>query len=73
MYWRNRRVYIDSVKCSWALLLKGQMAGGSLGRVGALSPVLLPHVIGQVRYGRGRKCNHKCWTQSLGRGEFVML
>ena len=30
---------------------------GSLGKVGSLSPVLLPHVIGQVRYGRVRKGN----------------
>ena len=35
--------------------------GGSLGKVGSFSPILLPRVIGQVRYGRGRKGN----TQEL--------
>ena len=44
--------------------------GGSLGKVGSFSPVLsLPHVIGQVRYGRGRKGKHKCWRQSLDHDE----
>ena len=47
----------------WALLLKGQKGGG---KVRSFSPVLLPHVIGQVRYGRGRKGKHECWKQSLG-------
>ena len=45
---------------------KGKSVGGSLGK-GSFSPVLLPHVIGQVRYGRGRKGKHKCWKQSLER------
>ena len=39
--------------------------GGSLGKVGSFSPVLLPHAIGQVRYGRGRKGKRKCWKKSL--------
>ena len=39
-------------KVSWALLLNGR---GSLGKVGSISPELLPRVIGQVRYGRERK------------------
>ena len=38
-----------------ALLLKGQRVGVSLGKVGSFSPVLSRRVIGQVRYGRGRK------------------
>ena len=39
--------------------------GGSLGIVRWFSPVLLRHVMGQIRYGRGRKGKHKCWKQSL--------
>ena len=42
--------------------------GGQSGQsrvIGSTSPVLLPHLIGQVRYGRGRKGKHKCWKQSL--------
>ena len=39
--------------------------GGSLGKIGSFSAVLLRHVIGQVRYGRGRKGKHECWKQSL--------
>ena len=35
--------------------------GGSLGEARSFSTVLLPHVIGQFRYGRGRKGN----TQAL--------
>ena len=31
------------------MLLKGREGGGSLGKVGSFSPVLLRHVIGQVR------------------------
>ena len=51
---------------TWALLLKGQKGGGQSGQSwGSSSPVLLPHVIGQIRYGRGRKGKHKCWKQSL--------
>ena len=38
--------------------------GGSLGKVGSFSPVI-PHVVGQVRCGRGRKGKHKCCKQSL--------
>ena len=38
---------------------------GSVGKVGSFSPVLLRHVIGQVRYGRGRKGKRKRWKQSL--------
>ena len=49
--------------CFW----KGKGVGGSLGKVGSFSPVLLRHVIGQVRYGRGRKGEHKCWKQSLAK------
>ena len=41
--------------------------GGSLGKVGSFSPVLLRHVIGQIRYGRGRKGKHNCWKQSLAK------
>ena len=47
--------------CFW----KGKRVGGSLGKVGSLSPVLLRRVIGQIRYGRGRNGKHKCWKQSL--------
>ena len=38
--------------------------GGSLVKVGSLRPVLLRHVTGRVRYGRGRKSKHK--TVSFG-------
>ena len=48
-------------KTDWALLLKGRKDGGSLGKVGSFSPALLPHVIGQVGYGRGREGKHRCW------------
>ena len=39
--------------------------GDSLGKIGLFSQVLLRHVIGQVRYWRGRKAKRKCWKQSL--------
>ena len=38
---------------------------GCLGTFRSCSPLILPHVIGQVRYGRGRKGKHECWKQSL--------
>ena len=51
---------------SWALLLQGQKGGGgSPGKVGSFSLVLLSPAIGQVRHGRGRKGKNKCWKQSL--------
>ena len=34
-------------------------------RARTFSPVLLPHVVGQVRHAKGRKGKHKCWKQSL--------
>ena len=43
----------------------GKGLGVSLGKVGSFSRVLLPHVIGLVRYRRGRKGKHECWKQSL--------
>ena len=48
--------------CFW----KGKRVGGSMGKVGSFGLILLPHVIGQVSYGRGQKGKHKCWKQSLG-------
>ena len=48
---------------------RAKWVGGRLGKVGSFSPVLLPHVIGQVRYGRGRKGKYKCWKQSLAYAE----
>ena len=47
--------------------------GGSLGKIGSFSPGLLRHLIGQVRYGRGRKGKHKCWQQSLARLAVLMV
>ena len=47
--------------CFW----EGKRAGGSLGKAGSFSPVLLRHVFGQVRYGRGQKGKHNCRKQSL--------
>ena len=52
-HWRASLVLLSGCRgktgsSSWALLLKGQK--GSLGPVGSCSPVILRHVIGQVRY-----------------------
>ena len=47
---------------TWALLPKGQKSG-SQGKIRSSSPLLLRHVIGQVRSGRGRKGKRKCWKQ----------
>ena len=44
---------------------RAKRVAGSLGKIGPLNPVLLRHVIGLVRYGRGRKRKYKCWKQSL--------
>ena len=40
--------------------------GAGWAKSGHFNPALLPHVIGQVRHGRGRKGKYKCWKQSLG-------
>ena len=65
-FWPPYDVFFVIMLYKWPLLLKGQKAGGgSLGKVGSFSPVLLPHAIGQVRYWRGRKGTRKCWKQSL--------
>ena len=45
---------------------KGTEAGGSLGKIGPFSPVLLRHAIGQVMHGRGRKRQRKCWNLLVG-------
>ena len=39
--------------------------GGCLGKIGSYCPVDLRYVIGQIRYGRGRKGKRQCWKQRL--------
>ena len=44
---------------------RAKTRGGTRGKIGSFSPVLLRHVIAQVGYGRGRMGKHKCLKQSL--------
>ena len=53
----DMRVHVKLQSQAGLCFRKGKRAGSSLGKVGSSSPVPLSHVIGQVRYGRGRKGN----------------
>ena len=59
----------------WAMLLKGQKGGGAvrakLGR--SAQYLLLTHVIGQVRYRRGRKGKHKCWKYIVSLSLYIYI